>query len=171
MPEALHSFVNASASNETGIMANPRFTPDQEMIRMVRAAEDAWNLRDVDAILFSHRIDCLWRERTEFLWGREQVRAFLFRKWRQEGDFRVVKEYWASSGPRIAIRIVCEFRNDSGVWYRALGSESWEHDGAGLIARHLSCVNEHQIEERERLLKWPIGARPADFPSLTELGL
>lgn len=140
-------------------------------IERIRADENAWNLRDVDAVVLGSRIDCQWRDRTEFIWGREQLRAFLIRKWRREIDFRIVKELWVADGSRVALRFACEFRDDNGTWFRALGNQCWELDEAGLLSRRLTSVNEHPIDGRERVLRWTKGRRPFDHPSLAELGL
>lgn len=150
---------------------NSRLAPGRLNSAQVRAAEDAWNRRDIDAVVLSHRIDCHWRAGTEFLWGREQVRAFLDRKRRREIDSRVIHQLWAFSDVRLAVRTVCEFRTDSGTWFRGYGDESWEYDVSGLLGRRFSSVNEHPIGEHERLLRWPTGARPVDGPSLEDLGL
>src|SRR5690349_6758658 len=115
----------------------------------VRAAENAWNLRDLDAVVLDSSIDCQWRCRADFIWGREQIRSFLTRKWRRELDFRVVKELWAWDRSRLAIRFACEFRNDSGTWFRAYGNDNWECGPGGLVKRRLTSVNEHTIQEHE----------------------
>ena len=137
----------------------------------VRAAEDAWNQRDLDAVVLSSSIDCQWRCRADFLWGREQVRQFLTRKWRREIELRVINELWMSDGRRVAIRFSSEFHDDSGTWFRTYGNENWECNDMGLVYWRLSSANAHPIKEHERKLRWPHGPRPADFPSLTELGL
>ncbi|MDQ2082948.1 DUF1348 family protein [Xanthobacteraceae bacterium Astr-EGSB] len=142
-----------------------------ELAARVRAAEDAWNTREIDAVVRSSTIDCQWRIRTDFLWGREQIRAFIARKWRRELELRMVQELWAWTGHKIAIRISSEFCTDSGTWFRAYGNENWECNEAGLVHRRLSCINEHPIEEHERVLRWPAGPRPAGYPTLSELGL
>jgi len=144
---------------------------EPELLARIRAAEDAWNRRDVDAVVRGSTIDCQWRNRAEFLWGREQIRAFLLRKWRREMEFRLVNELWAWAGRRVAIRFSTEYRTDSGTWFRSYGNSVWEYDEAGLIHRRLSSVNEHPIAEHERLLRWAAGPRPADHSSLSELGL
>ncbi|MDG3439013.1 DUF1348 family protein [Nitrospirillum amazonense] len=146
-------------------------TLDPNLIERVRTAEDGWNLRDLDAVVLSHRIDCHWRSRADFLWGREQIRTFVTRKWRREIEMRTIKELWASHGARVAVRFASEFRNDSGTWFRAYGNEAWQYDETGLICRRLTSVNEHPIQEHERMLRWRLGVRPADHPSLSELGL
>lgn len=137
----------------------------------VRAAENAWNARDLEGLVLSNAAGCLWRCRAEFLWGREQVRDYLARRWRRELDYRVVNELWAVDGQCLALRFACEYRDDSGTWFRAFGNEMWECDETGLVHRRLSSVNEHPIREHERVLRWPLGARPPGQPSLAELAL
>ena len=145
-----------------------RFSPASE--RQVRAAEDAWNSRDLQSILLASTIDCQWRNRVNFLWGREQIRTFLERQLRREIELRTVIELWAEGIDRLSTRHATEFRNDSGTWFRVYGSEQIEFDDAGLVRRRLTAANEHPIREHERVLRWPEGPRPADHPSLTELG-
>lgn len=140
-------------------------------VKMVQAAENAWNTRDLDAVVLSNTIDCQWRSRVDFIWGREQIRTFLSRKWRREIECRMISELWASSHKRIAVRFSCEFRDDSGTWFRVYGNEDWEYDDTGLVSRRFTGTNEHPIHEHERALRWPLGARPAEHPLLSELGL
>lgn len=141
------------------------------ILNRVRAAEDAWNQRNADAVVLSSSIDCQWRYRDDFLWGREQIRQFVARKWRREIELRVINELWAWDGGRIAIRFSSEFRDDSGTWFRTYGNENWECDDTGLVRRRLSSVNAHPIDQHELKLRWPLGPRPIDYPSLSELGL
>ncbi|KJS24331.1 MAG: hypothetical protein VR75_15815 [Hyphomonadaceae bacterium BRH_c29] len=140
-------------------------------VAAVRAIENAWNLRDLDAIVLGNSIDCLWRHKTDFLWGREQVRTYLSRKWRCEHDLRIVFELWAVEHRRVAVRFATEFRDDSGVWFRVHGNESWECDVNGIVHRRLTSENDHPILEHERILRWLTGIRPADHPGLSELGV
>jgi len=137
----------------------------------VRASEDAWNVRNLDAIALSHTIGCQWRCRSDHIWGRDQVRAYIGRRWRREFEFRLLNELWAWNGNRIAVRFACEFRDDSGTWYRVFGNENCLCDDHGLVSLRLTNANEHPIEEYERKLRWDGGVRPADYPSLLELGL
>lgn len=141
------------------------------VLSRVRAAEDAWNRRDLDAIVLGSTIDCQWRCCAEFLWGREQIRHFLNRRWRREIELRLINEFWAHEEGRVAIRFATEFRDDSGTWFRTYGNEVWDCDDAGLVRRRLSSANAHPIAEHERKLRWPSGARPADHATLSELGL
>jgi nuclear transport factor 2 (NTF2) superfamily protein len=136
----------------------------------VRASEDAWNLRNLDAVVLSHTIGCQWRCRADFIWGRDQVRAFVSRRWRREIEFRLLSELWAWDGNRIAMRFACEFRDDGGIWYRVYGNENWLCDEHGLVSLRLTNANEHPIEEYERTLRWTTETRPADYPTLIELG-
>jgi nuclear transport factor 2 (NTF2) superfamily protein len=143
---------------------------EQSLAERLRLQEDAWNLRDLEAVVQSNTIDCQWRNRADFVWGREQIRSFISRRWRRELDARTLTELWAAEGDRVAVRFATEFRSDSGSWFRAYGNEDWECEPSGLVRRRLTCVNEHAIEEHERALRWPAGPRPLDHPTLTELG-
>ena len=143
----------------------------QRVLERVRIGEDATNTQDLEGVVMHNSIDCQWRSRTEFVWGREQIRASIARKWRRELERRVITELWAADGDRIAIRFVVEFRDDNRAWFRAHGSENWELNASGQIRRRFTSVNEHVIQEHERLLRWPAGVRPDDHPTLSELGL
>lgn len=138
---------------------------------LVRKIEDAWNLRDIDMLVRAHRIDCAWRDRGAFLWGREQVRAFLRREWRRDREFRLITRLWTVGADRLTIRFACESCREDGGWVRGYGLECWELDEGGLIARRLSNANEHRIAARERVLVWPIGVRPQSHALLDDLGL
>jgi nuclear transport factor 2 (NTF2) superfamily protein len=140
------------------------------MQQRVRDAERAWNIGDSDTLILSNTIDCQWRNRVYFLWGREQIRTFIERQLRCEADRRLIFEPWAEDGRRLALRFASEFRNDSGSWIRVYGSEEMEFDEAGLIVRRFTTANEHAIQERDRKLHWAAGPRPSDHPSLSELG-
>lgn len=148
----------------------PPFTAETAALK-ARAAEDAWNNRDPARVALAYTPDCQWRNRDEFFSGRDEIVAFLERKWARELDYRLVKEVWAHAGNRIAVRFVYEYRDDSGKWFRAHGNENWQFDDEGLMERRLASINEHPIAEEERLFRWPLGARPADHPGLSELGL
>jgi nuclear transport factor 2 (NTF2) superfamily protein len=132
--------------------------------------ERAWNERDCDSLVLSNTIDCQWRNRVDFLWGREQVRAFIERRLRRELDLRVAVELWSESDLRLSVRFASEFRNDSGSWFRAYGCEEMEFDQALLIKRRFTSANEQAIREHERVLRWGAGPRPDEHPSLSELG-
>jgi len=140
------------------------------MQQRVRDAESAWNTGDSDRLVLSNTIDCQWRNRVDFLWGREQIRIYIERQLRREIDRRLILEPWAESGTRLSLRFAAEFRNDSGSWLRVHGSEEMEFSELGLIARRFTSANEHAIQERDRLLRWAAGPRPEDHPSLSELG-
>ena len=137
----------------------------------VRMAEDAWNTRDPERVSLAYTVDSRWRNRSEFLSGREQIVAFLTRKWRRELDYRLIKEIWAFRENRIAVRFAYEYHDDSGNWFRAYGNENWEFDEHGLMRLRYASINDLPIDASERKYHWPQGPRPADHPGLTELGL
>ncbi|MEC4592597.1 MULTISPECIES: nuclear transport factor 2 family protein [Nitrospirillum] len=148
----------------------PPFTLETA-IQKVRAAEDGWNSRDPAKVAQAYTVDSRWRNRAEFVTGRPAIEAFLARKWAKEMDYRLIKEIWAYTENRIAVRFAYEYRDDSGNWFRAYGNENWEFDADGLMqARHAS-INEHPIKEADRKFHWPLGRRPDDHPSLSDLGL
>jgi uncharacterized protein len=154
-------------------MTRPPLPPFDETsaITKVRAAEDAWNRRDPAKIALAYTPDSKWRNRAEFLNGRDEIEAFLIRKWARELDYRLIKELWDFAGSRIAVRFAYEYHDDSGNWFRAYGNENWEFSDDGLMSRRLASINEHPIKNSERLFHWPSGARPQDHLSLSELGL
>ena len=137
----------------------------------VRSAEDAWNGRDPAKVALAYTADCYWRNRAEFLSGRDDITAFLTRKWARELDYRLIKQLWTFAGNRIAVRFAYEYHNDSGNWFRAYGNENWEFAEDGLMARRLASINEHPISEGDRRFRWPLGVRPHDHAELSELGL
>ncbi|MEI8297168.1 MAG: nuclear transport factor 2 family protein [Pseudomonadota bacterium] len=138
----------------------------------VRTAEDAWNRRDPDKVALAYSEDSVWRNRAEFLQGRAAIAAFLTRKWAREIDYRLIKELWAFTDDRIAVRFAYEWRDDSGSWFRSYGNENWEFDEWGYMRRRLASINDLPIAEAERKFYWPSpGVRPADHPGLSELGL
>ncbi|WP_409055528.1 DUF1348 family protein [Streptomyces sp. SYP-A7185] len=137
----------------------------------VRLAEDGWNSRDPEKVALAYSADSRWRNRAEFVTGRDAIVAFLSRKWVRELDYRLIKELWAHDGHRIAVRFAYEWHDDSGHWYRSYGNENWEFDDDGLMrARHAS-INDVPIEESDRKYHWPLGRRPDDHPGLCDLGL
>jgi nuclear transport factor 2 (NTF2) superfamily protein len=148
----------------------PPFTAESARLK-VRLAEDAWNSRDPDRVVGVYTEDTRWRNRAEFPVGRAQVKAFLQRKWIRELDYRLIKELWAFDGPRIAVRFAYECRDDSGQWFRSYGNENWEFDEHGLMLRRHASINDLPIRADERLFHWPLGRRPDDHASLSELGL
>ena len=148
----------------------PPFTAESAA-QKVRLAEDAWNSRDPDRVALAYSLDSAWRNRAEFLQGRDAIRAFLQRKWARELDYRLVKELWASAGERIAVRFAYEWHDDSGQWFRSYGNENWEFDAAGLMRRRIASINDLAIAAADRRLHWPQGRRPDEHPGLTALGL
>lgn len=148
----------------------PPFTRETA-IQKVRRAEDAWNTRNPQQVALAYTPDSRWRNRAEFITGREEIVAFLVRKWNRELEYRLIKELWAFDSNRIAVRFAYEFHDDSGQWYRAYGNENWEFDEAGLMRLRHASINDLRIEESQRLFHWPQGRRPDDHPGLTELGL
>jgi nuclear transport factor 2 (NTF2) superfamily protein len=137
----------------------------------VRGAEDAWNSRDPDRVAGVYTEDTVWRNRAEFPVGREAVRGFLQRKWARELDYRLIKELWAFTENRIAVRFAYEWRDDSGHWFRSYGNENWEFNPQGLMQRRFASINDLPIAEADRLFHWPLGRRPDDHASLSDLGL
>jgi len=140
-------------------------------ITKVRMAEDAWNSRDPDRVIQVYTEDTLWRNRAEFPRGRHQVKEFLTRKWQKEQEYRLIKELWAFTENRIAVRFAYEWHDNSGQWYRSYGNENWEFNQAGLMQRRFASINDLAIDGNERLMHWPLGRRPDDYASLSELGL
>lgn len=148
----------------------PPFTEETARIK-VRAAEDAWNTHNPEKVSLAYTPDSTWRNRAEFLQGREAIVEFLTRKWARELDYRLIKELWAFTGNRLAVRFAYEWRDDSGNWYRSYGNENWEFADSGLMQRRIASINDVLIKEEERKYHWPQGRRPDDHPGLTQLGL
>ena len=148
----------------------PPFDLDTAALK-VRMAEDAWNSRDPDRVALVYTEDTLWRNRVEFPTGREQVRQFLQRKWARELDYRLIKELWAFTHDRIAVRFAYEWHDDSGQWYRSYGNENWEFDDHGFMQRRFASINHLPINESDRKFSWPPGPRPDGHPGLSELEL
>jgi uncharacterized protein len=140
-------------------------------IEKVRLAEDGWNSRDPQRVSLAYTLDTRWRNRAEFAHGREQAKDFLTRKWAKELDYRLIKELWAFTDNRIAVRYAYEWHDDSGNWFRSYGNENWEFDENGLMANRFACINDLPIQASERKFHWPLGRRPDDHPGLSELGL
>jgi nuclear transport factor 2 (NTF2) superfamily protein len=136
-----------------------------------RMAEDAWNTRDPERVSLAYTVDSIWRNRSEFLTGREAIVQFLTRKWSHELDYRLIKELWAYHDNRIAVRFAYEWHDDSVSWFRSYGNENWEFDETGLMRRRLASINDLPITESERRYHWPLGRRPDAHPSLTDQGL
>jgi len=137
----------------------------------VRLAEDGWNTRDAAKVALAYSVDTRWRNRVEFANGRAEAQAFLERKWAKELEYRLIKELWAFSESRIAVRYAYEWRDDSGNWYRSYGNENWEFDTDGLMTNRYASINDQPIQETERHFRWPLGRRPDDHPGLSDLGL
>ena len=148
----------------------PPFTPETAA-QKARAAEDAWNSRDPAKVSLAYTPDGVWRNRTEFLQGREAIQGFLARKWAAELDYRLIKEVWGFRENRMAVRFAYEWHDAGGAWFRSYGNELWEFDAHGLMARRIASINDLPIAEADRLYHWPLGRRPDDHPGLSELGL
>lgn len=148
----------------------PPFTPETA-IQKVRLAEDAWNTRDANKVSLAYAVDSRWRNRSEFVNGRNEIVAFLTRKWNKELDYRLIKELWAFMGNRIAVRFAYEWHDDSGHWYRSYGNENWEFSENGLMAVRHASINDLPIQDSDRKYRWPLGRRPDDHAGLSELGL
>jgi len=147
----------------------PPFTPETAAEK-VRLAEDGWNSRDPARVALAYTVDSYWRNRAEFVEGREAIVGFLTRKWQRELDYRLVKELWSFRENRIAVRFAYEWHDDGGNWFRSYGNENWEFDEHGLMRRRLASINDAPIREAERRFHWPLGRRPDDHPSLSALG-
>lgn len=137
----------------------------------VRLAEDGWNSRDPARVSLAYSVDSQWRNRSEFVHGREQIVEFLTRKWGKELEYRLIKELWAFDTDRIAVRFAYESRDVEGDWFRSYGNENWEFDQAGLMKVRHASINDVPIRETDRLFHWPLGRRPDEHPGLSDLGL
>jgi nuclear transport factor 2 (NTF2) superfamily protein len=148
----------------------PPFTLETATVK-VRKAEDGWNSRNPEQVALAYTVDSRWRNRAEFLNGREAIVAFLKRKWTRELDYRLIKEFWAFGGNRIAVRFAYEWHDDAGQWYRSYGNENWEYNEQGNMRHRHASINDLPIKEEDRLYHWPLGRRPDDHPGLSQLGL
>ena len=137
----------------------------------VRMAEDAWNTRNPETVSLVYSADSRWRNRSEFLTGREAIVNFLRRKWENERDYRLIKELWAFHGARIAVRFAYEWHDETGSWFRSYGNENWEFDENGLMRRRIASINDLPITASERKYHWALGRRPDGHPSLSDLRL
>jgi nuclear transport factor 2 (NTF2) superfamily protein len=137
----------------------------------VRLAEDAWNSRDPARVATGYTPDSRWRNRSEFLQGRDAIEAFLVRKWQRELEYRLAKELWAFTGNRIAVRFAYEWHDGDGQWWRSYGNENWEFDADGLMRLRIASINDLAIDAAARQFHWPLGRRPDEHPSLSALGL
>lgn len=148
----------------------PPFT-GETAIQKTRMAENAWNSQDPEKVSLAYTADSTWRNRSEFISGRENIVQFLTRKWARERNYRLVKELWAFRDHRIAVRFAYEWQDEYGCWFRAYGNENWEFATNGLMQRRVASINDLPINESQRKFRWPAGPRPDDHPGLSELGL
>jgi len=148
----------------------PPFTRETAT-QKVRLAEDAWNTREAEKVALAYSLDSRWRNRSEFVNGRQDIVAFLTRKWTKELDYRLIKELWAFTDNRIAVRFAYEWRDDSGNWYRSYGNENWEFNDDGLMRLRFASINDLPLKESDRKYYWPLGRRPDDHAGLSDLGL
>ena len=154
----------------SSLVLAPPFT-QETAVQKVRLAEDGWNGRDPEKVALAYTSDSRWRNRAEFIVGRREIAAFLARKWAKELEYRLIKELWAFAGNRIAVRYAYEWHDDSGSWFRSYGNENWEYDAAGLMQRRFASINDLPIKAADRKFHWPLGRRPEDHPSLSDLSL
>ena len=157
-------------SQSTSTPLVPPFTRETAALK-VRKAEDNWNSRNAQQVALGYTPDSVWRNRAEFITGRDEIVRFLTRKWQRELDYRLIKELWAFDGDRIAVRFAYEYHDDSGQWYRAYGNENWEFSQDGIMHHRQASINDLRLAEKDRLFHWPLGPRPADHPGLSDLGL
>jgi nuclear transport factor 2 (NTF2) superfamily protein len=143
----------------------------ESAIKKVRMAEDGWNSRDPEKVCLAYTTDSWWRNRSEFIKGREEIKRFLARKWAKELDYRLIKQLWSFDGDRIAVRFAYEWHDDAGQWFRSYGNENWEFTESGLMHHRHASINDLKINEQERLYHWAPGPRPQDHPELSDLGL
>lgn len=157
----------------TAVESRPPFPPftRETAIQKVRAAEDGWNNRDPQKVSLAYTVDSQWRNRNEFLTGREEIVEFLSHKWVKEQEYRLIKELWAFEANRIAVRFAYEWNNENGEWFRSYGNENWEFNEQGLMQKRYASINDLAITESERKFHWPQGRRPDDHPGLSDLGL
>lgn len=157
--------------------ANPNVRPPlppftrETAIQKIRMAEDGWNSRNPEKVALAYTTDTRWRNRAEFVKSRAEAQAFLERKWAKELDYRLIKELWAFTDNRIAVRYAYEWHDDAGNWFRSYGNENWEFNAEGLMAVRHASINDLPIKEADRKFHWPLGRRPDDHPGLSELGL
>ncbi len=157
--------------------ANPNVRPPlppftrETALQKVRGAEDGWNGRNPEKVALAYSVDTKWRNRAEFVTNRAEAQALLERKWAKELDYRLIKELWAFTDNRIAVRYAYEWHDDSGNWFRSYGNENWEFGEDGLMKARYACINDMPIKESERKFHWPLGRRPDDHPGLSDLGL
>lgn len=143
----------------------------ESAIQKVRLAEDGWNSREPEKVALAYTLDSHWRNRAEFINGREEIVAFLKRKWAKELDYRLIKELWAFTEKRIAVRFAYEWHDDSGNWFRSYGNENWEFDPDGVMQWRFASINDLPIKEADRKCRWPLGPRPDGYAGLSDLSL
>lgn len=148
----------------------PPFTAETAALK-ARAAEDGWNSRDPAKVALAYTIDSVWRNRNAFFSGRDAIQQFLTAKWSRELEYRLIKEVWAYTDNRIAVRFAYEWHDENGQWCRSYGNENWEFDAHGLMRQRHASINDLPINEEQRLFRWPQGRRPGDHPGLSDLGL
>jgi nuclear transport factor 2 (NTF2) superfamily protein len=148
----------------------PPFTRETAALK-VRAAEDGWNTRDPQRVSLAYSVDSRWRNRSQFITGREQIVVFLTSKWANELEYRLIKELWAFDDARIAVRFAYESHDAAGQWFRSYGNENWEFGPDGLMHHRHASINDLPIKDADRLFHWPLGRRPDNHPSLSDLGL
>ena len=147
----------------------PPFTLETAAAK-VRAAEDAWNSRDPQRVSLAYSVDSLWRNRSQFIQGRDKIREFLSNKWKKELDYRLTKSLWSFNENRIAVRFQYEYHNAEGQWFRAYGNELWEFDEEGLMRRREASINDVVIDESQRKFRWSApGPRPSDDAGIPEV--
>ncbi|MGB6471196.1 MAG: nuclear transport factor 2 family protein [Candidatus Acidiferrales bacterium] len=147
----------------------PPFTRESAILK-VRVAEDGWNSRDPEKVSLAYTLGSRWRNRAEFISGRQEIVAFLIRKWSRELDYRLIKELWAFGGNHIAVRFAYEWHDDSANWFRSHGNENWEFDDEGVMRTRYASINDAPIAEASRKFRWPLGRRPDEHPGLSDLG-
>lgn len=148
----------------------PPFTRETA-IQKIRMAEDGWNSRNAEKVSLAYTLDSRWRNRADFPTGRAQIVEFLNHKWQREQEYRLIKELWAFTDNRIAVRFAYEWHDTDANWFRSYGNENWEFDEQGLMGYRYASINDLAIEESDRKYHWPQGRRPDDHPGLSELGL
>ncbi len=148
----------------------PPFTHESALLK-VRLAEDGWNSRDPAKVALAYTVDTQWRNRAEFVTSRAEAQAFLSRKWHKELEYRLIKELWAFTDNRIAVRYAYEWHDDSGNWFRSYGNENWEFNEYGFMQRRFASINDLPVKAAERKFFWPLGRRPDDHPGLSDLDL
>jgi len=144
---------------------------EETAIQKTRMAENAWNTQDPEKVSLAYTVDSTWRNRSEFINGRDNIVQFLERKWSKERDYRLIKELWAFKDNRIAVRFAYEWQDEYGCWFRAYGNENWEFAANGLMQRRIASINDLPINDSQRKFHWPQGPRPDDHPGLSDLGL